>query len=135
MSYVHGFALQSALFDALSADSALVGVVGPRIYDEAPLAVPEGAYLVLGDEQVSPWSTASDAGAAHELAVTVFSPARGFAELKRAAAAICDVALGPLAVEGARVAFSSFLGGRTRRPEAGLPRRIELRFRIALEAA
>lgn len=89
--------------------------------------------MVLGDETVEPWSTASDDGAAHVVAISAVAETGGFGALKRLAGAICDVALAPLTLERGRIVSSRFLGGRTRREEKGRVRRIELRFRIVIE--
>lgn len=137
MTYAFSWPLQQALFAALQADPTVAAMAGGRIYDEAPhaeaLTGTVGPWLVLGDETVDAWSTATDRGASHAVQVSVIAPGRGFGVLKRLAAAVCDVALGPLALDRGRVVFASFLGGRTRRDEGAGLRRIDLRFRLAIE--
>ncbi len=137
MTYAFSWPLQQALFGALQADATVAELAGARVYDEAPhaeaLAGLTGPYVVLGDETVDAWSTATDRGATHAVQVSVISPERGFGALKRLAAAVCAVALGPLALDRGRVVFASFLGGRTRRVEGAGLRRIDLRFRLAVE--
>lgn len=137
MSFACSWALQKALFAALAADPEVGALAGGRIWDEgdaaAVVAAGGGPCVVLGDETVEPWSTASDDGAAHVVAISAVAETGGFGALKRLAGAICDVALAPLALERGRVVSSRFVGGRTRREEKGRVRRIELRFRIVIE--
>lgn len=137
MTYAFSWPLQQALFAALQADPTVTDLTAGRIYDEAPhadaLGGLDGPYVVLGDETVDAWSTATDRGASHAVQVSAISPERGFGALKRLAAAVCDVALGPLPLTRGRVVFASFLGGRTRRIEGAGLRRIDLRFRLAVE--
>jgi hypothetical protein len=137
MSFACSWPLQKALFAALAADPAVGALAGARIWDEgdaaAVLAAGGGPCVILGDETVEPWSTASDEGAAHVVTISALSEAGGFSALKRLAGAVCDVALAPLTLERGRVVSSRFLGGRTRREEKGRARRVELRFRIVVE--
>lgn len=137
MTYAFSWPLQQALFAALRADPTLGALVGARIYDEAPHAAalsPEGGpWIVIGDEQVDAWSTATDRGAAHAVQISAVGAERGFGVLKRVASAICDVALGPLPLSRGSVVTANFLGGRTRRIEGAALRQIDLRFRIAIE--
>jgi hypothetical protein len=137
MSFACSWALQKALFAALAADPEVGALAGGRIWDEgdaaAVVAAGGGPCVVLGDETVEPWSTVSDDGAAHVVAISAVAETGGFGALKRLAGAICDVALAPLMLERGRVVSSRFVGGRTRREEKGRVRRIELRFRIVIE--
>ena len=136
MTYAFSWPLQQALFAALRADPALSALVAGRIYDEAPHTAeqrPAGPWIVIGDEQVDAWSTATDRGAAHAIQISVLGAERGFGVLKQAAAAVCDVALGPLPLGRGRVVSANFLGGRTRRIEGAGVRQIDLRFRLAIE--
>ena len=83
------WALQSAIFAALSADETVQSLLGipPRIFD----AVPRGAafpYAVLGDGTETNWDTATDAGSEHQAVVTVWSRNGGHKEAKSIAEAI-----------------------------------------------
>src|SRR5699024_9399959 len=132
--------LQQALFEAIAADQACAALLGDRIHDAAPPFGPdagaEGLYLTLGDETVTDWSTASDRGARHRVVLTVHAPQRGFADAKRAAAAVADVVLdGELALSRGRVVGARFAGARTRRAEGDALREVELRFEITVEDA
>jgi len=83
------WALQTAIFTALSADTNIKSVLGnpARIYDEVPreAAMP---YLVIGDDKQSDWSTSTDTGAEHVLTLHVWSRARGRKESKTIAEAV-----------------------------------------------
>lgn len=137
MSCAYSWPLQRALHAALSARPELSALVGGRIHDEPPpddaLVGESAVWVLLGDEHVAPWATASDAGAAHEISISVISTHRGFAVAKQAADAVCEAALGPLALSRGRVVNAGFLGARTQRLSAGSARRIDLRFRIVIE--
>lgn len=86
------WALQTAIFAALSMDANVKSVLGdpPRIYDEVPrnAAMP---YLVIGDGKESDWSTSTDTGTEHALVLHVWSRARGRKESKIVAATVRDV--------------------------------------------
>jgi hypothetical protein len=83
------WALQTAIFAALSADANIKSVLGdpPRIYDEVPrnAAMP---YLVLGDDKESDWSTSTDSGTEHALVLQVWSRGRGRKDSKTVAAIV-----------------------------------------------
>ena len=83
------WALQAAMFTALSADANIKSVLGdpPRVYDEVPrnAAMP---YLVIGDGKESDWSTSTDTGTEHALVLHVWSRARGRKESKAVAATV-----------------------------------------------
>lgn len=71
------WALQQAIFARLTADPALLALLGaPRVYDD----VPQGAdfpYLTLGQSVVRDWSTGSDDGNEHILTLHAWSKANG----------------------------------------------------------
>ena len=85
------WALQTAIFAALSVDANVKSVLGnpPRIYDEVPrdAAMP---YLVIGDCKESDWSTSTDTGTEHALVLHVWSRARGRKESKLVTATVRD---------------------------------------------
>lgn len=85
------WALQQAVFAALSADDAIKDIVDdpPRIYD----CVPRGArfpYIVIGESRESDAGTATDSATAHALTIHVWSRAPGTKESRVAAAAVLD---------------------------------------------
>lgn len=83
------FALQSAVFAALSADDTLQSLLGtpPRLYDAVPLN-PVFPYAVLGDGRETSAGTATEEGSEHEFTVTVWSQGGGHQESKSIADAI-----------------------------------------------
>jgi len=81
------WALQSAVYVALTGDSAIQSLLGTRIFD----AVPRNAafpYAVFGDGKETNWDTATEAGSEHQFVVTVWSRAGGHKEAKSIADAI-----------------------------------------------
>jgi hypothetical protein len=137
MTYAFSWSLQQALFAALRADPALAALIGDRVYDAVPhrATQSDAPYVLIGDEQVAAWSTASDTGAVHEIAISAVSMAPGFAVAKEVAAAICNALDGPITLARGRIVSTQFLGGRTRRGRRGELRRVDMRFRIAIEDA
>lgn len=138
MTYALAWPLQEALYQRIAADPACTQHFGARIYD-APLPFgvedePDGVYLILGDEEVSDWSTATDEGAVHVLTLAIHAPRRGFADAKRAAADVSDLLLGAeWTLSRGRVVNVRFVSARTRREDASSLRRIEMRLRFVLE--
>ena len=138
MSYGASFALQEAVFAALTGSATLAALVGSRIYDAAPHGdAPDataGVFVTLGEERVSNWSAQGLSGAVHDFEVTVHGSDEGFAAAKVAAEAASAAVLGPLpALSQGRVVTADFRGARARRERTG-GRAIELRFRFRVEA-
>jgi len=77
------WALQQAVFAALSGDAALTALIGARIFDGVPetAALP---YLVLGEASET---AAADNAISHTLALHIWSRAGGTREVKQIAAA------------------------------------------------
>ena len=137
MTYALSFALQEAVYAALTGSGELAALVGGRIFDSPPHAdAPEaeaGPFVTLGEERAEAWGAQGLSGAEHEIEVSVHAGPEGFAAAKRAAAAVAEAlveALPPLAT--GRVATADFLGARARRAKDG-GRRIDLRFRFKVE--
>jgi len=135
MTYALAWPLQQAVFARLAADPAVSALLADRIYDAAPqVAGLSGVYATLGDEEVEDWSTATDHGAEHRIAITVHAPRAGFAEAKQAAGAIADALLdAPLAPARGHVVWIGFVDAETRRSEDDALREIALRFRVLVE--
>jgi len=78
------FALQQAIFAALSASGDLQALIGDRIFDFVP---PDSAlpYVVLGDGEESDWSTATEDGTEHQIQIDVWSRQLGHQEAKQIA--------------------------------------------------
>jgi hypothetical protein len=83
------FALQSAVFVALSADETMRSLLGtpPRIYDDVP-PNPAFPYAVLGDGTETNFDTATEESSEHLFAVAAWSQGGGHAESKSIADAI-----------------------------------------------
>lgn len=130
-----GWALQQAIFTALSADSTLQGLLDGRIYDGVPRAQ-LFPCLVFHEDRITPWDTASDTGSAHQLTLSVFSRAPGRKELRQiataVAAALTDTSLSP---DGVRLVRWSLTECRFIREDDGRTLRADLVFQAVLEAA
>lgn len=137
MTYAFSWPLQQAIHAALTDNPTLADLVAQRVHDDPPHTSTTGSeglpYILIGDEQVDAWSTATDRGAVHAVQISVISAQRGFAVLKRIAGAVCEVMLAPLSLSRGRIVTATFLGGRTRRIERDALRRLDLRFRLAIE--
>ena len=136
MSYGMGEALQTAVFQRLSADPAIGALVGDAIYDAVPTGGKPGTYVELGPEDVRDRSDASRGGAEHRFQVSVVTDAAGYGAAKAVAAAISDALDGAdLAMSRGRLVGLWFERARAERSgKAGRVRRIDLRFRARVEA-
>ena len=134
MSYGVSAALQAAVYERLSGDIVLAGLVGSAIYDAAPPGAVAGTYVSLGPEVVRDRSDKTGRGAAHDLAISVVSDAAGFATAKAAAGAVSD-ALTDAALTLARghLVSLSFLRAEARRVRNADMRRIDLTFRARVD--
>lgn len=138
MTYALSWPLQQALYALFCENAVCAEHFAHRIYDAPPPllegSAPEGVYLTFGDEEVDDWSTGSDAGAVHIVAITINAPRRGFAEAKQAAAAVSDAILGGgLTPIRGRIVNTRFVDAKTKRAENDALRQITMRFRITLE--
>ncbi len=91
-----GLALQKAVFAALVADAGVGALIGDRVHDAAPRAA-VFPYVTIGEGRVADWSTGTEAGAEHRMALHVWSRERGkagcWAVLDAIALALHDTAL------------------------------------------
>ncbi len=130
MSYALSAALQSAVFQHLSNDPALVGVA---IHDALPSGTVPQTYVLLGSEDVRDGSDASGAGALHRFTVSLHSDSAGFSSAKQLAATLCDTLVdAPLTLSRGHLIGLWFDRANARRMGNG-SRRIELRFRARVE--
>lgn len=133
MSYAMSAALQAAVFQQLSGDGGVAGLVGSDIYDALPPGALPGLYITLGAETARDASDVGGAGAWHDLTVAVVSDAAGFQSAKTVAAAACDALNdAPLALQRGRLVSLRFLKARAKRESGGL-RRIDMTFRARVE--
>lgn len=134
MSLQASAALQVALYDLLTGDSALAALVPGGIFDAAPPATPPSTYVILGEEDVIDRSDLSGAGAEHRVLVQVLSDAAGFATAKAASARIGALLPGATpTLSTGRVVAIWFHQAQARRAEGNALRRIDLRFRVRVE--
>jgi hypothetical protein len=130
MSYGAAAALQTAVYQHLSAATALAGVA---IYDAVP-PNPAGTFVLVGPEEVRDASDKSGPGAEHLLVVSVISDGTGFLTAKTIAAAISDDLTGAaLVLSRGNLVSLLFLRASARRIDEGEVRRIDLTFRARIE--
>lgn len=130
MSYAAAAALQTAVFQKLTAATALAGVA---IYDAVP-PTPAGTFVLVGPEEVRDASDKSGAGAEHLLAISVVSDGTGFLSAKNIAVAISDELVGTsLTLTRGQLVSLLFLRASARRIDEGEVRRIDLTFRARIE--
>lgn len=134
MSYGTSAALQTAVYQALVADTALQSLVGAAIYDAPPPGALPSTYVTLGEEDARDASTQTGSGARHDFTVSVISDASGFATAKAVASAISDTLDGAvLVLTRGNLVGLWFRRARARRVGEGDQRRIDLRFRARTE--
>ncbi|SIS49781.1 DUF3168 domain-containing protein [Phaeovulum vinaykumarii] len=134
MSYAGASALQTAVYQHLSASPALQALVGTAIHDAAPPGPISGTYVSLGPEEVRDASDQSGPGARHDFTVVVVSDAAGFHLAKEVAGVVSDLLVGAdLPLTRGRLVALWFLRARARRVENATARRIDLTFRARVE--
>jgi hypothetical protein len=129
------FALQKAIFAALSADENIRDIVDdpPRVFDHVPRssALP---YIVVGDDRTRDWSTATEPGSEHALTIHVWSRAPGHREARVAADAVIAALNGAaLAVEGHTLIDLRWLDTELAKEADGETLHARVRFRAVLE--
>ena len=134
MSYGTALALQQAIYQRLTANTALAALVGGAIYDATPPGVAGGTYVLLGPEDVRAQSDKTGGGAWHRLSVSVISNAAGFQTAKQVAAAISDALVdAPLTLSRGTCPALHFFRARARRDGTGDLRRIDLIFQARVD--
>ncbi|PJI92152.1 uncharacterized protein DUF3168 [Yoonia maricola] len=130
MSYGVAAALQRAVFQRLSGDSALATLIGTDIYDALPTGALPALYVVLGAEDVRDASDKTGAGAWHQFTVTVVTQSAGFAAAKAAAAAVSDALVdAPLTLDRGALVSLNFYKAKAARVGTGAVRQINMIFR------
>ena len=127
------WALQQAAFAALSSDATVKSLLGDpaRIFDDVPrdAAMP---YVTIGEDGMSDWSTATDTGSQHALAIHAWSRAAGRKEVKGIADAV-RVVLDGAALSVTGLIDLRFLSAEYSRESDGITYHATLRFRATLE--
>lgn len=130
MSYAAAAALQSAVFQALTAAPVLSGVA---IFDAVPPS-PPGTFVLVGPEEVKDASDKSGSGAEHQLMISVISDGSGFLTAKTVGGNIADVLQeSTLTLSRGRLVSIAFQRASARRIDEGEVRRIDLTFRARIE--
>ena len=129
------FALQTAVYTALTGDAALVAALGgTKIYDHVPRRVLP-PYVAIASSVAQDWSTGTDAGDDHTLTLQVWSDLAGRAEAERimglVAAALHDR---PLTLAGVRLVNLRHERSEARRLSEGDRFHGVMRFRAKTEA-
>jgi len=127
------FALQQAIFAALSASSDLQALIGNRLFDFVP---PDSIfpYVVLGDGNESDWSTATEDGTEHAVQIDVWSREPGHKEAKEIADVIrATLNNAALTVTGATLIDIRHLTTDFSRESDGQTFQARIRFRAVTE--
>ena len=134
MTYAVAQALQEAVYQALAADADLGEIVGAAIYDTVPMGTLPAIYVTLGQEDARDASDKTGRGTEHRFEVSVIGATPAFAQLKAAAAAICDALIDQnLSLSRGRLVSLTFRSARARNIEKNDGRRIDLIFRARTE--
>jgi hypothetical protein len=130
MSYGVAAALQTAVFQKLSNDQVLNGLLGSAIYDALPPGTLPSLYVILGSEDVKDASDKTGGGALHEFTITVVTESAGFSSAKIAAAAVNDVLVdADLTLTRGTLVSLNFYKAKAARVGTGAVRQINLTFR------
>jgi hypothetical protein len=123
MTYAISAALQTAIYEALVTDPAIVALVGDAVYDTVPAGPRPDVYVSLGTEKVRDQSDMTGAGALHEFVVRVVAD-------ESVAAAVSDALHNAdLSLSRGTLVFLNFHRGRATRARTGDARQIDLTFR------
>ncbi len=127
------WSLQQAIFAALTKDDAVAVLVGERVFDHVPrrTAFP---YVVVGEGRESDWSTKTEAGSEHALAIHVWSRAKGTREARLVTQAVIDALdNAALKIAGFALIDLCWRDTTTTREPDGETLHAQLQFRAVLE--
>ncbi|MCX7299285.1 MAG: DUF3168 domain-containing protein [Rhodobacterales bacterium] len=134
MSYGVAAALQAAVYQRLTGDVALTGLVGTAVYDALPTGALPSLYVALGPEVVRDRSDKTGSGAEHEFTVAVVTDTAGFASAKAVAGAVSDALVdAPLVLSRGVLVALNFYRAQAVRVGSGAVRQIALTFRARVE--
>jgi len=136
MSAGAAIALRAALRNVLLTNASLVQrLAGPRVYDEAPAGA-EMPYICFADVRTRDWSTNTDSGAEHTLAIDVWTRHHGVQEaLEISEMMALALAAGTPAPIGHHLVSLQQRNIETRREHGGRHARARLTFRAVTEKA
>jgi len=126
--------LQKGIYEALSGDPTLIGLLGgANIFDRVPQDAPF-PYVTLGQTLDRDWSTGSEEGREHILTLHVFSRAGGSKQTQAIIAAIDDaLKVAPIAIPGHALVNLRFEFSDARRDRDGETLHGILRYRAVTE--
>lgn len=141
------YSVQSAVFNVLSQDAALSGILAPHntftrsaIYDSVPQPNDAGKrvefpYITIGEDGIEDWSTDTSSGGDAVVNVHVWSRQAGWSEAKLIAAAIYDALhRKELLTPDFDFVHCEFEGERMIRDDDGVTMHIHTEYRMRLEA-
>jgi len=130
MTYALSAPLQAAVYQKLSTDPALLGLVGTDVFDALPSGAVPALYVVIGPEKVRDASDGTGAGAIHTFTVSVVSDSAGFTRAKEVAGVVSDSLVdADLTMSRGILVNLNFNKATAARVGRGDTRRIDLIFR------
>ncbi|KEJ94573.1 Protein of unknown function [Pseudosulfitobacter pseudonitzschiae] len=136
MSYGVSAALQGAIYEALTASTAVTDLVGTDIYDAVPTGTVPSLYVSIGAETAQAANDKTGTGALHDVRIAVVTDVQGFAAAKAVATAVSDTLHGAdLTLTRGRLIYLNFDRAVADRSDAGAGRMIALRFKARVEDA
>ena len=134
MSYGVSAALQTGVYQLLSNDATLTGLVGTAIYDALPSGTLPGTFVSLGPEIARDRSDKTGGGASHYFTISVVTDDAGFHAAKGVAAAINDALVdASMTLSRGNLVGLYFDRATASREGTGLVRRIDLRFHARVQ--
>jgi len=129
-------ALRAAVHDALTANAALVSLLGgPKVYDEPPRSA-AFPYVTLGEARIADYSTGTEAGEEHQLTLHAWSRQGGQREAHLIAGALLQALDdAPLALADNHLVNFRFAVADVRREADGRTYHALVRFRAVTEPA
>ena len=129
-------ALRAAVHDALTADAALVNILGgPKVYDEPPRAA-AFPYVTLGEARTADFSTGTEPGEEHQLTLHAWSRQGGHNEAHMIAGALLQALDdAPLTLADHQLVNFRFSVADVRREADGRTYHALVRFRAVTEPA
>lgn len=135
MSFLYSSVLQTAIYSTLSADASLAVFVGTHIYDAVPNGELVSNYVLLGEEKVQNRGDYTGQASRHDITISVVSSANGFSDAKLIASEIREILdENSLSLSVGNMRRIQFRSARARRNSGAIERRIDLVFRVLIDA-